>query len=464
MYSRSRVTLRLSLVAAGLFLTVSPAWANGNYSHVWAATDALNYLEEGELRDLLSRPNLLLMLQNGAMFPDSGYAVNDAYGEITHWEPFQTVYLEWIRDTFHPPWTDEAAQHIAFLMGMAAHGMSDQLYDGTFLERAEFLDGYGDVPYMGGIDGVTDTCFAAAMGHMEPPEQWVPAEVLAPLYVVSDGHTLDPATIELGQSLVVVAVMFANDRSQDSDNMAELNELYPWACGNQDNPLVPGSPVTHGPAIANYWQVLWQRLRGSTSFDQPLLGRYFSSVEPWEQVRDSDSPESWVAFAMPRGLNPSTVNTSTVKVTDPAMLEHPVHVKVYYGWYSHLVNIMPQEDWADDTEYSVSITPPITSWNEIPLETTHTFRFATSARPPIQEDPAEEDTRGDSGTDAEKTGSASPSCSLVAGVHTAALSRHFLPWLLLALTALVLLLSRPASGRLTPESTEIRRNPPPSPG
>jgi len=448
---RFRIALPLSILTVGLFLSVSPAWANGNYSHVWAATDALNYLEEGELRDLLRRPDLLLMIQNGAMYPDSGYAVNDAYGEITHWEPFQTVYLEWIRDTFQPPWTDEAAQHIAFLMGMAAHGMSDQLYDGMFLERAEFLDGYGDVSYMGGIDGVTDTCFAAAMGHKDPPEQWVPAEVLAPLYQVSDGHTLDPATIELGQSLVVVAVMFANDRSQDEKNMAELRASYPWSCGNQDNPQVPGSPVTHGPAIANYWQVLWQRLHGSTSFDQPLLGTYFSTMEPYDQVQDASSPESWVAFALPRGLNPSTVNPDTVKVTDPGMVEHPVQVKVYYGSNSHLVNIMPQVDWADDMEYSVSITPPITSWNEIPLETTHTFRFATSARPPIQEDLAEEDVLEDAATDTDDTGSARPSsqggCSLVAGLDTAALCCHFHPWLLLALTIL-LLLSRLALGRL----------------
>jgi hypothetical protein len=441
------LALWLSILGLGLCVPVSPAFANGNYSHVWAAMDALNYLEDGELGDLLKRPDLLLMIQNGAMYPDSGYAVNDAYGEITHWEPFQTVYLDWIRDTFQPPWTtDEAAQHIAFLMGMAAHGMSDQLYDGMFLERAEFRDGYGDVSYMGGIDGVTDTCFAAAMGPMDPPQQWVPAEVLAPLYHVSDGHTLAPTTIELGQSLVVVAVMFANDRSQDEKNMAELRSLYPWACGNQDNPFVPGSPVTHAPAIANYWQVLWQRLHGSMAFDQPLLGTYYTSMEPWEQVQDASSPESWVAFVMPRGLNPSTVNSDTVKVTDTNLVEHPVRLNVYYGWNSHLVNIRPEEDWTEDTAYSVSIKPPVTSWNGIGLETTHTFRFATSRRPPILEDLVDEDIRGDTETDTGDSGSHGPAphggCSLAAGLDASSPPSPF-PFCLLSALTILVLMTRP---------------------
>ena len=57
------------------------------------------------------------------MFPDVGYAVGDNYGEIAHWESFQAAYLEWIQDTYSRPWTTEAKQHIAFLMGLGSHGL-----------------------------------------------------------------------------------------------------------------------------------------------------------------------------------------------------------------------------------------------------------------------------------------------------------------------------------------------------
>lgn len=359
--------------------------ANGNYTHIWAATDALNYLPDGDLQKLISRPELLQMLQNGAMYPDGGYAADDDYGETSHWEPFQSFYLEWIKANFEPPWSDEAAGHIAFLMGMAAHGMSDQLYDGMYLERYEAFEGRVGVSAFGGIDGITDTCFAAAHGVMTPPENWVPAQALAPLYEAFDGHHVEPATIELGQSLVVVAVMYANDRSQDPETMAEYMSSYPWTCGNQNNDQIPGSPPTHGPVIARYWEVLWERLNGASSFDQPLLGTFYSGMTPYDQVTDSGSPESWVAFVMPWGLDPTTVNDESVIVSDDAGQPVPVTINVYYGWNSHLVNLKPKQDWDSNTEYTVTIGPPMASWNGVPVTRSHQFPFATFSQPTVLE-------------------------------------------------------------------------------
>jgi len=89
----------LLLGAATVFLPL-PARANGQTSHLWISDTALDQLPDGELRDFLTRDDLQLMLRNGSMFPDGGYAVGDGYGEIAHWEPFQTAYLVWIRDSF----------------------------------------------------------------------------------------------------------------------------------------------------------------------------------------------------------------------------------------------------------------------------------------------------------------------------------------------------------------------------
>ena len=121
----SGLSRSLSMLAAlALVLPVS-AWANGQTTHVWIAEEALRSLEAGELKSLLSSPELRDPLLNGAMFPDGGYAVSDHYGELAHWEPFQQAYLQWIRDTFPPPWDEgDAAPHVAFLMGLAAHGLA----------------------------------------------------------------------------------------------------------------------------------------------------------------------------------------------------------------------------------------------------------------------------------------------------------------------------------------------------
>ena len=105
------------------------ALASGQFTHVWMTRHALDHLPEGELKELLTSPEVTEVLINGTMFPDGGYAVNDDYGEIAHWEPIQNSYRDWIAEEYQTPYTKEAQQHIAFMMGMAAHGMADQVFD-----------------------------------------------------------------------------------------------------------------------------------------------------------------------------------------------------------------------------------------------------------------------------------------------------------------------------------------------
>ncbi len=383
--------LSLALPLAGL-LGPRPAQANGNFSHVWVSTDALQYLEEGALRDLLTQDALREILRNGAMYPDGGYAVGDGYGELSHWEPFHLTYLDWIRTTYAPPWSEEAQRHIAFLMGMATHGISDQLYDGMYLTRHGHYDENGSEAYaLGGVDGATDNCFAITQGVMELPEPWVPAEVLAPLYEVLNGHQVDAATIETGHNLVQVAIMVANDAAAHPEVMDDLMAIYPWACGHQDDPEVPGSPPTHGPAVAALWQVLWARLHGSEDFSPPALGTFSTGMTSYEVPEDHGTPDSWVSFAMPWGLDPGTVNGETVTVQSQGGLVHPVTLHVYYGFNSHLVNVKPTEDWSPDTDYVVTVTPPMGSWDGAPLSAPLSFSFSTAAAPAIAEpEPADD--------------------------------------------------------------------------
>jgi len=376
------VVRALPVVLATLILTPGHGRANGNHSHVWAAVDAIGTVDGEDLRALVEDPGLREVIRNGAMFPDGGYAVGDGYGELSHWEPLHLAYADWIREAFPQPWSDEARRHVAFLLGMVAHGVSDQLYDGMYLERAAFHDGVGPVSALGGVDGLTDACFAAAMGPMAPPDPWVPAEALAPLYEPL-GHHVEPATLTQGQSLVGVAILVADDRAASPDTMAQFMAERPWACSHQDDPEVAGSPVTHGPVIARAWAVLWDRLHGREDPGRPLLGTFFTRAAPFDQALDATSPDSWVSFMMPRGLDTGTVTGETVTVRTTAGAAHPVSVKVYYGQHSHLVNLRPKQDWAADTEYTVTVGPGLSSWDGTPLGPSRSFTFATFPEPPV---------------------------------------------------------------------------------
>ena len=149
-----------------VLLTSSPVYANGQTSHVYISLHAVDHLPSGDLRELLARPDLRDHLVNGTMFPDGGYAIGDDYGELAHWEIVQAPYLGWLTAQHQLPWTDEAAQHIAFLMGMASHGMSDQVYDSLYLERARVYDAQSDWESYS-IDEATDIAFALALHFLE---------------------------------------------------------------------------------------------------------------------------------------------------------------------------------------------------------------------------------------------------------------------------------------------------------
>ncbi len=139
---------RLSIVRRVLLLTAvlcsgsAIASANGIVSHMHISDLAVGRLPEGELANLLRDPAMLEIYRAGSVFPDSGYAADDDYGEIAHWEPFTESYVRWIRDNYPPPFDgDEARTHVAFLLGQASHGLADQVFDSLFMARTDVFDG-----------------------------------------------------------------------------------------------------------------------------------------------------------------------------------------------------------------------------------------------------------------------------------------------------------------------------------
>jgi predicted ester cyclase len=85
-------------VADSLELSAArPAGANSMVTHVWVAEQSITQIEPGALRDIVSDPALRGVIQNGAIYPDSGYSVRHEYGEWAHWESFLEPYLQWIR-------------------------------------------------------------------------------------------------------------------------------------------------------------------------------------------------------------------------------------------------------------------------------------------------------------------------------------------------------------------------------
>jgi len=371
------------IVSIGIALTAGTASANGNVSHLQVTLWAVDELSDGDLVDLLSREDVDLMLRNGANFPDGGYAVDDGYGEIAHWEPFQTHYLDWIASAYEPPWSDEAAQHIAFLMGMASHGMCDQVYDGMYLERSNVHD-EGTSGTDIGRDGSTDVCFAAEAGPLYAPDLWIPDELMAELMLEQAGHSVDPGTIRDGQALVAFSLYYVSEASQDPDEVAIHQEAYPWACAHQLDESVPGSPPAAARVVAAYWQALWARLHGEDPLeDLPLAWYPDGTFGP--NPAAADDIESMVSFVVPRGLDSATVNTDLITVQDEPGDHLDVQVHHYYGHASHVVNLRPVHGWTPGGHHEVSTGPGLLTWDGLEY-ILFGFTFGVEGDPPQEEE------------------------------------------------------------------------------
>ena len=159
---------------------ISLLFANGQSTHCWISEQARDILPNGELSQLLLNIDNEIYWRNGSMFPDGGYPQGDKYGEIAHWEPFLMVYMDWIKTEFTPPYSAEAQKHIAFLMGMASHGMADQSFDSMYMSRAWVYDAEQD--WEKSMDEATDVVFVSQTHGQSVSDLWFPGELFVGFY------------------------------------------------------------------------------------------------------------------------------------------------------------------------------------------------------------------------------------------------------------------------------------------
>ncbi|MCB9761145.1 MAG: Ig-like domain-containing protein [Alphaproteobacteria bacterium] len=376
-----------------LLLALAPvALANGQTTHAWITAHALAHLPEGELRDLLTDEALQPMLYNGAMFPDGGYAVDDDYGELAHWEPFQTAYRDWILEHHPPPFTDTGAQHVAFLMGLASHGMADQTFDAMFMQLSRQYDAEAGWAEGDSLDEASDVVYASILGPWEPPEPWFPGELFVQLYADDFGHSVTVGQMEDGQDLLGAAIAFVGLASEYPASVDRYTAQFPWAAEHIADGDMPGSPPCEGAIVARYWQQLWDTLNGTATLDPPLMATVPEDGGMGHEQR-FDTGESRVHLVFKRGLSRDTVNTDTITVAAADGTPHPVEVELFYGQDSHVVNLHPLEDWAPDTDYVVTVHPGIVSFDGLSLGT-QTMTFSTTPPPDPPDDTPPDDEPG----------------------------------------------------------------------
>jgi len=379
---------RFGLVTLALMVGTTPeAAACGQSTHVHIGIHAVTHLPaDSDLRAILE--DRFDLYVNGSMFPDGGYSplTQDAYGEIAHWEPFQKTYLDWIDDTFAPDLcADDALDHTALALGMAAHGMADQVYDGLYLERSLLIEpgawGGGE-----SVDKATDVVFTSEVGPQPIPEDVLPYEALAQVFE-RHGHSVSPQTIAAGQASLRIAVAATSGLGQDPDAVQDNIDAFPWATQHLVDERFPGAPVCIGQVIAAYWQAQWDRLHDRFDDGTQWVVWTWPRPDGTDHVTDARSIDSQVALVFGKTVDVAHVDAADITWRDDQGADVPFSRRMYYGNASNLLLMRPQTDLDPDTVYTLTIGQGMGSVDGSVLSTDVAWSFTTGSEMPGDTDP-----------------------------------------------------------------------------
>ena len=335
------LTLLLSLV--------SPVLANGQTTHLWISATAIGHVEDESLAELLTEHASLLAL--GTMFPDGGYAIGHPYAETAHWEPFQDDFRDWIIDNYDDLSSPDAAAQVAFYMGLASHGMADQVFDSMYMERSRAYDADdGWSVESASLDTSQDVVFAHLTYPHSPPPDELPS--VLPEIFERHGVEVDMDTLTEGQRWLDLAVEGVAGMSEADHLVDQHMDAFPWGCSHLLSEDVPGAPPFEARVVAKYWESLWATLNGQSQ-DLSVIG-WWPLSDAHGHPRQADDVEARLSLVFNRGLYDAEVNAGSFQV-ESSSVTVPINLDLFYRDDSHVVNIAPVDEWMDEAAHGLTV-------------------------------------------------------------------------------------------------------------
>lgn len=416
----SRMTRRIFSYALGALVFVSlsavapVAVANGALTHIHISQLARDALEPGPLRTFLDDPAAMDACERGSMFPDSGYAAEDPYGEFSHWEPFFDPYLRYVDaergGDFGSP---EAKEELGFLLGMMSHGIADQVYDTTLLARSFEVD--GPEPDGLSVDQYADYFLVIDHGIVLKPDTGAPfASLTAVLRAEMGRDDLQQSTLENGMDLISISVRAQGLLLAKGSYLTAWN-AFPFLGTHIYNERATGSIPWLGKLVARYWESIWARAHGAGAPDQHMIVRTMPEDGAVNFPIDSSQSVAYSRIGVVFGYGVRASETfPLMTVEDPQGTVVPVSYGSPYGGEDRsFLFLSPNSPLAYDTTYTVRIAPGVAALGGETTTQPYVFSFRTRCAddkladcPPLEpplvtgEIPdALPDTEADAGTD-----------------------------------------------------------------
>ncbi len=416
----SRRSTRAALAAAlcAVALPASAA-ASGVTTHAFMAERAIPFVEDPRLRDLLA--GHVDEVLSGAHYPDGGYGASSFpggdFGEVSHWERFVNAYAAQLRSRADcAPLSNPAgpcAPQVAHLMGVAAHGMGDEMWDWLF--EPQMAD-YGESPihpvYRSGLPGAAelaslppgslintpefamDNIALAEFGRLvKIPTSLPPVDDLLPTYAALGRGDITREGIFAGHTVITAAL--TGERAGLAAEYPRVKTTMP----RSSSAYLTGSGgvLDTAEGIGGYYDNVWRKLTAGT---HPAPKVVSVNPEPdtkdvkldWLPVRSSPGPNGGgakdrIIAVLANSLDTATITPDTFVLLDdegervPPAAGFPQPGPYGGGDGTHSMMFYPAVDLAPCTRYTAVVTPGLRDHAGGRLAKPYAWRFTTQAAP-----------------------------------------------------------------------------------
>ena len=368
-------------LALALLLSPGVAAATGMQGHIYMAQCGVELSQNPKVKQLFE--NHPLRLASGGMFPDSGYATSDYdQGEIPHWEQFVEGFLQQLRERHGGSDAPEAQENLAFLFGLAAHGITDSTFDTLFFPRVEALDDPKD------IDLAADVLLDVLLRRNFVPTIDIDLAFASDVFKKIP-HDVTPDEIKAAMNKARSGIG-ATTLIAKSPGFYETK--YPWQKRSLLDPRVPGAYAFGSRIVARYYDEILRRIDGSTSADGAVIGTYPAEGYPMASLK-MERPDARVFVYFGIGIERESLD-GVLQVLGPDGAEIPAKVDTFRGdKWANVLQLTPLQDWAPSTTYTVRLASSFRTLQgtspSAPLE----FSFSTCAPdssgdcPPLSDPP-----------------------------------------------------------------------------
>jgi Bacterial Ig-like domain len=334
-----RVVLLVALMPLIMLAVVAPssARAAGDTTHTFMADEAIAHVKSSKLRRLLTANRVALL--SGGAYPDSGYYVDDRpggdFGEISHWERFINAYVRYIRAKSCGPLAEPrgpCASLIAHMMGAAAHGIGDEMWDWLFEPLVtDHGERHQSIEFAMDMIAIADFSLPVFTPYLPPPE-----ELLA-IYRSISRPDITREGILAGHAATVGVLDI--ERRIAPGASEQIRRQMPWSAAHMYSES--GGVRDVAEAAAEYYEALWRKLRAREGrHPRPRV----TAIHPefgergvpyrWQPPRTSPGPhtgggEQRIIAVLSNSLDAASVNAQSFRLIDadnrpvPALAGYP---------------------------------------------------------------------------------------------------------------------------------------------